>query len=132
MSRFRAVPYEDQSDVDLTSMLDVVFIMLIFFIVTATFVNEKGLSVDVPISDEIRRTADAITVTVEPNSRFLINGYALSAASVHAYVRALYGENPDADFTVILAPGSVVKDAAIAIDAGRRIGVEVIPIARSE
>lgn len=130
MSRFQAIPYQDQSDVDLTSMLDVVFIMLIFFIVTATFVKEKGLSVDLPSSAKDPEYVEAIAVTVEPNSQFLINGRALSASSVHAYVRALYGENPDADYTVILAPGSVVKDAAVAIDAGRRIGVEVVPITR--
>ena len=38
----------DESQIDLTPMLDVVFIMLIFFIVTASFVNEVGLSVDRP------------------------------------------------------------------------------------
>ena len=39
---------EDDSQIDLTPMLDVVFIMLIFFIVTASFVNETGLNVDRP------------------------------------------------------------------------------------
>ena len=39
---------EDESQIDMTPMLDVVFIMLIFFIVTASFVNEIGLQVDRP------------------------------------------------------------------------------------
>ncbi len=48
MSRFRVVPYEDQSEINLSPMLDVVFIMLIFFIVVASFIKEDGLPVTLP------------------------------------------------------------------------------------
>lgn len=129
MSRFQAVPYEDRSDIDLNSMLDVVFIMLIFFIVTATFVREDGLRIDLPVAADIPpENVEVISVSVGPNSAFEINGRTLSTASVRPYVYALHSENPDADYMVILAADSVVKDAAVAIDAGRGIGLDVVPI----
>ena len=102
MSRFQAVPYDDQSEINLSPMLDVVLIMLIFFIV------------------------------VEPTSIFVVNGRSMTAASVQPYVQALYGENPNASFGVLLASGSKAKDAVVAIEAGRMIGFSTVPITRKE
>ena len=133
MSRFQAVPYEDQSEINLSPMLDVVFIMLIFFIVVASFVDEDGLPVTLP-SDvhDIPEDVVAINITVEPAGTFIVNGRVLSASSVQPYVQALSAENPEAGFGVLLATGSKVKDAVVAIEAGRSIGIDVVPIAREE
>ena len=125
MSRFHAVPYEDQSEINLSPMLDVIFIMLIFFIITASFISEKGLPVALPAGltpppDDV----ESINVIVEAGSTFVINGRAMSKASVYPYVRALQ--------IVFLGKGSRVGDAVVAIDAGRRIGVDVVPIMRVE
>lgn len=128
MSRFRAVPYEDQSEINLSPMLDVVFIMLIFFIVVASFVKEDGLPVTLPATQTGPPKFESISVTVEPGGLFLVNERVLSASSVHPYVAALHAENPDANYVVVLAPKSRVKDAAVAIEAGRRIGVDVVPV----
>ena len=45
MNHFRAIPAEDQSEINLSPMLDAVFILLIFFVVIASFVREQGLPV---------------------------------------------------------------------------------------
>jgi len=133
MSRFHAVPYEDQSEINLSPMLDVVFILLIFFIVVASFIHEDGLPVTLPPGlNEVPPEFDSITVIVEPASTFIVNGRAMSSTSVEPYVRALHAENPDATFGVVFAAGSKLKDAAVAIDAGRSSGFDVIPIAREE
>lgn len=75
---------------------------------------------------------ESISVLVKPDSVFIINGRVTSSAGVQSYVQALHAENPEASFGVLLEKGSKVKDAAVAIEAGRRIGLEVVPIARSE
>lgn len=133
MSRFHAVPYEDQSEINLSPMLDVVFILLIFFIVVASFIHEDGLPVTLPPGlNEVPPEFESITVIVGPASTFIVNGRAMSSTSVEPYVRALHTENPDATFGVVFAAGSKLKDAAVAIDAGRSSGFDVIPIAREE
>lgn len=63
MSRNKAKPEEEAQAIDLTPMLDVVFIMLIFFIVTATFIKEAGKEVNRP---------DATTADLKPNASILI------------------------------------------------------------
>ena len=58
MRRRRAIIGEETEEIDLTPMLDVVFIMLIFFIVTATFVKEIGLDVNSPDKNQNVKDAD--------------------------------------------------------------------------
>jgi len=133
MSRFQAVPYEDQSEINLSPMLDVVFIMLIFFIVVASFVKEDGLPVTLPQGiNDVPIDIESISITVEATGSFVVNGRAMTSTSVAPYVRALYAENPAASFGVLLGEGSRVKDAVVAIEAGRLIGFDVVPIARLE
>ena len=133
MSRFQAVPYEDQSEINLSSMLDVVFIMLIFFIVVASFVKEDGLPVTLPQGIyDVPVDIESISITVEATGSFVVNGRAMTSTIVAPYVRALYAENPAASFGVLLGQDSKVKDAVVAIEAGRLIGFDVVPIARLE
>lgn len=128
MRRFQAVPYQDQSEINLSPMLDVVFIMLIFFIVVASFVNEQGLPVLLPSSPDRPSIVESIQVRVEPAGTFVVNNRAMTAASVQPYVQALYAESADAKFVVLVTEGSKVRDTAVAIEAGRSIGVDVTPI----
>ncbi len=133
MSRFQAVPYDDQSEINLSPMLDVVFIMLIFFIVVASFVREDGLPITLPAGLEIPPDPVAsINVSVKTASVFSVNGRSMTGSSVRPYVQALYAENPDASFGVLLGTGSKVKDAVVAIEAGRAIGLAVVPVMREE
>lgn len=131
MSRFQAVPYEDRPEINMSPMLDVVFIMLIFFIVLATFLDETAMPVALPqsSSEPVPPEIEPINVVVKADGVFVINGRVTSGAGVQSYVQALYAENPGASYGVLLSKGSKVKDAAVAIEAGRRIGLEVVPIA---
>ncbi|MDA0826651.1 MAG: biopolymer transporter ExbD, partial [Proteobacteria bacterium] len=64
MRRRRAIIGEETEEIDLTPMLDVVFIMLIFFIVTATFVKEIGLDVNSPDKNQNVKDADKQSIVV--------------------------------------------------------------------
>ncbi len=131
MSRFQAVFPEDQTEINLSPMLDVVFIMLIFFIVVASFIREDGLEVTLPPGGEGTVAVEAITVRIESPGVFTVNGRVLSGASVAPYVQALHGENPDAPFAVVAADNVPIRDTVIAVDAGNGIGfspVTIMPI----
>jgi biopolymer transport protein ExbD len=131
-SPFPAVK-EDQSEINLAPMLDIVFIMLIFFVVTASFLKESGVPVTTPPESSIKPVpVEAIIVIVEPAGIFNVNGRLLSRDSLRPYVQALHAENQDALFSVLVAKGSKVGDAVAAIDAGRHIGTDVVPISRVE
>ncbi|MEM7430856.1 MAG: biopolymer transporter ExbD [Pseudomonadota bacterium] len=121
---------EDSSDVNLTPMLDVVFILLIFFVVTAAFIREYGVPVNKPGFPDYRITeVESVVVTVEPAGNFVVNGRRVGADSLLPYVRALAGNNPDVAYSVQMAPGSRTGDIVTAVDVGRSIGIDVVPLA---
>ncbi|MDX1506923.1 MAG: biopolymer transporter ExbD [Woeseiaceae bacterium] len=124
---------DEKAEVNLTPMLDVVFIMLVFFIVTASFIREVGISLTLPQgSAPLAPELESITIVVEPASAFVVNGRPVSRGGLLPYVHALYAQNPDATFGVVLKKGSIVRDMVAAADAGRALGFDVIPIMKED
>ena len=86
----------DEAAVDLTPMLDIVFIMLIFFIVTATFVREAGLDVTKPDDNENQQQSlvKALRIVIDHNDRIIINMRDVDERAVRAVVERYIAENP--------------------------------------
>jgi len=124
MSRFHAVFPEDRTDINLSPMLDVVFIMFV-----ASFVREEGIPMALPagltVPDE---PVAAIVVTIESAGVFNVNGRVMSGSSVAPYVQALHGENPEAPFSVMAANNVPIRDTVAAVDAGYSIGFSPVMI----
>jgi biopolymer transport protein ExbD len=92
---------EDKADIDLTPMLDVVFIMLIFFIVTASFIKEVGLNINIPeLPDEPPPvTPDSpknILVEVTSANEIMMEGRRVDIRSVRSVIERQFAENPEA------------------------------------
>ncbi len=120
----------ESREVNLTPMLDVVFILLIFFVVTATFLREFGVSVDAPEAPFIdQKQVEPIVVIVEPAGTFAVNGRRVGAENLLPYVQGLAGEHPNVSYSVLMAPGAKTGDIVKSIDVGRQIGIQVVPIA---
>lgn len=86
----------DQAEVNMTPMLDIVFILLIFFIVTATFLQEEGIDMRPPPSDETP-PADpppVILVQVDHQNRVYVNTRPTDVERVLAAVNRERAENP--------------------------------------
>ena len=65
---------DEENEINLTPMLDVVFIMLIFFIVTASFIKEAGIDVNRPDAPTAERVEDAnILIAISPNDEIWID-----------------------------------------------------------
>lgn len=94
----------DQADVNMTPMLDIVFILLIFFIVTATFLQEQGLDmVPPPPSETPPETQNVvILVQVDDESRVFVNQRLTSADRVLAAVARIRAEEPNS--AVLIQP----------------------------
>ena len=60
---------QDEADIDMTPMLDIVFIMLIFFIVTASFLKETGVEVNRPDSSQKSENTEAQSIFIDITSR---------------------------------------------------------------
>ena len=120
----------DKAEIDLTPMLDVVFIMLIFFIVTASFIKEVGIAVDTPDSspENISNTNEPILIQVAASNEIWMEGRRVDIRAVRANVARLHAENPEASL-VIKADGKSSAKTYVAIaDAARQANVYQISL----
>lgn len=131
MRRVLAPQYSEDSEIDLTPMLDVVFIMLIFFIVTATFVKEIGLDVNSPDKNQNVKDADkqSIVVQITSRDRIRIRGRDIDVRAVRANIERLHAENPDAPVVVQPHPESKTNTMIQVMDSARQAGVYNVSIA---
>ena len=125
------VQEEDESEINLTPMLDVVFIMLIFFIVTASFIKEAGLDVnrpDAPVTESQPEKAN-ILVAIDANDDIWIDRRLIDPRAVRANIERLHAENPEG--SVVIQPNrrSTNKMLVTVMDAARQAGVYNISLA---
>ena len=121
---------EDESGIDLTPMLDVVFIMLIFFIVTASFVKEAGIHVARP--QPRQNVADAsdpnILLTVTAGNEIWLGERRIDARSVRANIERLQAGNPEAAVVIRAHEDSDTGVFAGIADLSREAGVYDVSI----
>ena len=128
---FSLGPEEEESSIDLTPMLDVVFIMLIFFIVTSSFIKEAGLDVnrpDAPVT-EAKPEDSNILVSIRANDELWINRRLIDPRALRANIERLHAENPKGSVVIMADRKSTNKMLVTVMDSSRMAGVYNISIA---
>ena len=130
MSRRRNESNED-IEINITPMLDIVFIMLIFFIVTASFVKEKGIDVNRPDNDEQVQVEDKgnILIKIDSDDRIWIEARQVDERAVRANIERLHAENPEGSVIVLPDPDSTTEALISVMDSSRQASVYNISIA---
>ena len=129
----RRVRVEEESEINITPLLDIVFIMLIFFIVTATFVKESGIDVTRPDSETAQQqNRVGILIAISDKNEIWINRRMVDMDAVQANVEKLHAENPLGGAVIQADEKSEVGLMVQVIDAVRLAGVEQYSIAASE
>ena len=121
---------EEENEINLTPMLDVVFIMLIFFIVTASFVREAGIDInrpDAPVTESQPEDAN-ILVVISANDEILIERRVIDPRAVRANIERLHAENPEGSVVIQPNKRSTNKMLVTVMDASRQAGVFNISI----
>jgi biopolymer transport protein ExbD len=130
---FNQQQQEEESEINITPMLDVVFIMLIFFIVTATFVKEAGIDVNRPDAATATKQEKAnILIAISANDTIWIDRRQVDIRSVRPNIERLHAENPQGS-VVIQADKESKTDTLIQVmDASRQAGVYNVSIAAQD
>ncbi len=128
------IPQEpEEGGVDITPMLDVVFIMLIFFIVTATFIKEAGIDVDKPdAATAVVQEKASILVAIDAEDRVWINRRETDIRSLRAIIERLHAENPKGTLVIQADRNSRNEVLVQVMDQSRRAGVYNIALAASQ
>ena len=124
---------EDESDINLTPMLDVVFIMLIFFIVTATFIKQAGIEVQRPDA----RTAQpkplvSVLIAIGSNGDIWIDKKEVDVNHVRAHIERLHAENPKGGIVVQVDREAKFERVRAVLDAARGAGVLDVALATED
>ena len=130
MRKVSQLAAEEESAIDLTPLIDCVFIMLIFFIVTASFVKEPGVQVNKPVAmTGLLQEKANILIALDASGTVWIDRRKLDPRAVSATVERMHAENPQG--TVVIEADKKSKNALLVqvMDACRKAGVTKIAIA---
>ncbi len=113
---------EDEGAIDLTPMLDVVFIMLIFFIVTATFIKESGIEVNRPEASTANQKDDTtVLIAISADNSIWMDKRRIDVRSVKANVERLHAENPEGGVVIQADELASVKTFTAVLDSARKV-----------
>ncbi|NQY88781.1 MAG: biopolymer transporter ExbD [Colwellia sp.] len=124
---------DEKEEIDMTPMLDVVFILLIFFIVTASFVKEAGIDVNRPeAATAVKKERANILVAISDKGDIWINKRKVDIRSVQANIERLKAENPQGTVVIQADKKSTTEILIKVMDSARAAGVFDISIAAKE
>jgi len=125
---------DDEAEINITPMLDIVFIMLIFFIVTTSFVKEQGLEVSRPSNTppkEVKQNKGPIVVKIDASSLISIKGRILEPRAVEANLEREKAEKPDSPLIIAAHPEAETEALVTILDAAKASGIASVSVATS-
>ena len=125
---------EDDTEVDMTPMLDIVFIMLIFFIVTTSFVKEDGIVLNRPAANPPETPNEPptrpILIEINENSEVSIKGRLIDVKAIEANVQSARAKSPKA-LVIVRAHESATAGTVIsAVDQARLAGADKVTVVK--
>lgn len=124
---------EEDNEINLTPMLDVVFIMLIFFIVTASFIKEAGIDVSRPTAITRDSMQDAnILIAISSNDEIWIDKKLIDPRQVRPNIERLHAENPKGSIVIQADEESTNEALTVVMEAAKSAGVTNVAISADE
>ncbi|WP_370980831.1 ExbD/TolR family protein [Agaribacterium sp. ZY112] len=128
MARSQSAADEEAGAIDLTPMLDVVFIMLIFFIVTASFVKEPGIEVDRPDATTVSAVKTPILIAISDENVIWVNKNEVDSRGVKRQIEVLLADTPKGKVVIQADKSANIKTMAEVAQAAREAGVAEITV----
>jgi len=131
MRKNHSLGYEEESEeINLTPMLDVVFIMLIFFIVTATFIKEAGIQIERPDTYTADTQDDAsILIAISASDEVWIDRKERAPQAIRGIIERLHAENPKGSIVIQADEDSSNEKLVLVMEAAKAAGVANVSIA---
>ena len=123
---------QTKNEVNVTPLLDVVFIMLIFFVVTASFLKEATIDLgrfDAPLNSTETSTSQNIFISIGADDRIWINRRAIALAALRPNLEKLHADDRTAKVIVVTEPRATTGVLVRVIDIARRTGIQEVMIA---
>jgi biopolymer transport protein ExbD len=120
----------EEAEINITPMLDIVFIMLIFFIVTTSFTKETGASIIKPEAEQAEALQNGtILIGIRPNDDIWMSKRQIELREVRQMIERAKAENPEGSVVIIADKGSRIGTVTRVMDQVKLAGVEGVAIA---
>ena len=123
---------DEEAEINITPMLDIVFIMLIFFIVTTSFVKEKGLEVSRPSNappKQVEQKSGPIVVKIDGSSNIRMQGRLIEPKAVQANLERQKAEKPDSPLIVASHPDAETDALVTVLNAAKAVAISSVSVA---
>ena len=116
-------------DINLTPMLDVVFILLIFFIITTSFIQEAGINVALSQTQSATPQEASIRVSIDRHGKIWLKDQAVDIRTLQSTLRKMHLENPQSAVIILADNASDNASLIKVLEQVHRAGIENIAIA---
>lgn len=128
---------KEMMQVNMTPLIDVVFLLLIFFMVSTSFTRENQLQINLPEAEAEEAVADSqgLVLTIQENGAYAINGQILTNGKVETLMEALKIESAmdlDQSITLVADANASHQSVVTAMDAAGRLGFVNLRISTQE
>ena len=130
MSVLRHKQQAEEAELDMTPMLDIVFIMLIFFIVTTSFVKASGITVNAPSAQTSEKQDNAnIFIAINEKGHVWIDKREVDIRTVRSIIAHLHADNPEGAVVIQSDKKATTEYLVQVMDQVRLAGVENVAVA---
>ncbi|RKZ89441.1 MAG: biopolymer transporter ExbD [Gammaproteobacteria bacterium] len=124
----------EEPDVNLTPMIDVVFLLLLFFMVSTSFIRESSLKVDLPeaTGQALVEQEQAIDIVINSDGQFVVNTITLDSPSneqLAAVLKKAVGENTDPHIIISADANAEYQNIVTAMDTAQQLGYTRLTLA---
>ena len=131
--RERTARFAEEGEPDLTPLIDCVFLLLIFFMVTTVFLHTKGLEVDMPAKSEpVQEQKKDVNVLIDAQGRIEIQGELIEPAALGGRLVVAMEEANNKNIIIQAEDECTQKHVVFAVDTAKEVGVEGIAFAREQ
>jgi len=122
---------QEEAEINITPMLDIVFIMLISFIVTTSFVKELGVDLDRPSNAPVqeKKRSEVIPVRIDSNGQVFVEDRLVEEGAIRANIVSGLAGKPDATVVVIADRNADSRFIVTVVDQARVAGAEKVSLA---
>ncbi len=123
---------DDEAEINITPMLDIVFIMLIFFIVTTSFIKEKGLEVSRPSNappKQVEQKKGPIVLKIDASGNITLKGRLIERKAVQANLEREKAVKPNSTLIIAAHPDADTASLVTILDAASAVGVASVSVA---
>ncbi len=114
------------AEFSMSSLTDIIFLLLIFFMLTSTLVSQNALNLKLPSSNSTTVAPPSLSVSIKKNGNYYLNANQVTASKLRSGVRAKVQQDPKASLTIAAEKGTPIEYVVAVMDIANDLGISAI------